>query len=102
MMGVQHHKKILVAEFAPTFIGLIQALTGEKHSQAANRGIAPLILAHLSALWIQPKHILYIGAFDGTALEKMLPPEYGMPLPQVDHALHKGQQVTIFGLQNPA
>ncbi len=65
------------------------------------RAVAPLVLADLFADGIKPQHILYGCTFDWTTLKKSFPPEHGMPLSQVDHALNECEQVAILRLQIP-
>ncbi len=101
MARVEKDKKIFVAQLTPSFIRFIQSLTRKKHSQTVKRRIAPLFLAHFIAAGIEPLDIFYSCALDRTALKKTTSAEYGMPLAKVDHALHEGQQVTIFRLQIP-
>src|SRR5450432_3489263 len=78
MVGIQQHQEILVNELPATFIGLVQSLAGEKHSQAADRWVAPLIFAHLITAGVEPEHVFYVRALDGTALKKTPATEYGM------------------------
>src|SRR5258708_24887057 len=67
-----------------------------------NRGIAPLFLAHLIARRIEPQHVFDGGPHDRASLKKSAPPEDGMPLPQVDHALNEREKIPVLGLQIPA
>src|ERR1019366_9345293 len=70
MMSVQKHEKVFVADFPSAFISFVQSLTGEQHSQAANRRIAPLVFAHLLAARTQPQQIFYICTLDREALRQ--------------------------------
>src|SRR5580692_2629857 len=101
VVRIQKNEEVFVPKFPSAFISLIQSLPGEKHSQTVKRRIAPLLLAHLVAAGIEPQQIFYICPLDRTTLEKTAPAKYGMPLPQVDHALYERQQVTILRLQIP-
>src|ERR1051326_9067219 len=82
MVGIQQYKKAFVAQFSATFVGLIEPLTGEKHSHAVHRYVTPLVFGHLAALRIQPEDILYVRPFNRSALKKTPSAKHRMPLPQ--------------------
>src|SRR5579863_359801 len=63
--------------------------------------IAPIVLAHLTTIGLEPQHVFYSCTFDGTALEKMPAAEYGVPSTKIDHALDERQQVAVLGLNVP-
>src|SRR5712671_4966007 len=101
MVSVQQHQKVFVAHLPAAFVTLFKPLSSEKHSQAASGRITPFVLSHLIATEIEPEHVFYVCALDGTPLKKTPAPEYRMPLAKSHHPLDKGQQVTICRLQIP-
>src|ERR1700719_2546707 len=100
-MSIEQHQKVFVAQLPAPFIGFIESLTGEKHSQTLKRTIPPFVFTHLIAAGIKPQHIFYICSFDWAALEKTAPAEYRMPLAQINDALNERQQLAVLRLQIP-
>src|SRR3954462_8279133 len=101
VMRVEQKEERLIANRLAFEAQDIARVAAEKHSQTAHKRRSPFRIAHLVTTGIEPHHVLYLGAANSSALQKLRSAKDRMILTQFDQPPGEFDQSVLFFIPLP-